>query len=601
MLLAIAERAGQSEADVRRVVMLRGSIAAAAATLLGAERPTKRLRVDRGLCFRFVAPMLASPAESVDVAARKGWARPQVEMEDRAAFARRSTRTATASPSTPAMATTSPRDAARWSTCSRRCAATRSSSTPRWCSSELGGAPPVPSRTPSRAIASKTVPPGWGPPARVPLRLHASRRCSRSAGRAALRAPRGPRRGGPAGSRCSSRPRAGRLKVEDAKSFYAAALAAGNEGVVVKDLAAPYRVRGEGPRVAEGQGVHHRRRRRPRRRVGQRSSQGGLLSNLHLGARNDDGSFCMIGKTFKGLTDEMLRWQTVRLLELATEQTDHVVHVRPELVVEIRFNDVQRSPRYPGGIALHASARVVRYREDKPASENGSRSRRWSRAPPGAGKTPRRTRRRGGARRRRTRRSGSCRCSASESRGSSEGSPLRSAQVSPPAGQRIPFVGSPGCRCRCVSACSRMHAMSIERLPESGAALVEGIAIGRAILWLSDPAPRSITRTVAQERARLGRAMLRATRGVEELVRLLGAAEAELFFWASVEGPRDSSGGLEPLLFAKVDARPPSHELRPSTRPRTPRLDGSAGRRPDAVARRARPCRALGGIAPRGS
>jgi len=90
----------------------------------------------------------------------------------------------------------------------------------------------------------------------------------------------------------------------------------------------------------------------------------GLLSNLHLGARSADGSFCMIGKTFKGLTDEMLRWQTARLQELATERTDRIVRVRPELVVEIRFNDVQRSVRYPGGIALRF-ARVVRHREDK--------------------------------------------------------------------------------------------------------------------------------------------------------------------------------------------------------------------------------------------
>jgi len=95
----------------------------------------------------------------------------------------------------------------------------------------------------------------------------------------------------------------------------------------------------------------------------------GFLSNLHLGARRPDGTFCMVGKTFKGLTDERLRWQTERLLALArdesgTEENAHVVWVRPELVVEIRFNDVQRSPRYPGGVALRF-ARVVRYREDK--------------------------------------------------------------------------------------------------------------------------------------------------------------------------------------------------------------------------------------------
>jgi DNA ligase-1 len=76
----------------------------------------------------------------------------------------------------------------------------------------------------------------------------------------------------------------------------------------------------------------------------------------------------MLGKTFKGLTDEMLAWQTEALLALKTGQEGHVVHVRPELVVEIAFDGVQRSPRYPGGVALRF-ARVLRYREDKLAAE----------------------------------------------------------------------------------------------------------------------------------------------------------------------------------------------------------------------------------------
>jgi DNA ligase-1 len=76
----------------------------------------------------------------------------------------------------------------------------------------------------------------------------------------------------------------------------------------------------------------------------------------------------MLGKTFKGLTDEMLRWQTERLLSLATEKGDWVVTVRPELVAEIAFDGVQRSSRYPGGVALRF-ARVLRYREDKTAAE----------------------------------------------------------------------------------------------------------------------------------------------------------------------------------------------------------------------------------------
>jgi DNA ligase-1 len=76
----------------------------------------------------------------------------------------------------------------------------------------------------------------------------------------------------------------------------------------------------------------------------------------------------MLGKTFKGLTDEMLRWQTERLQSLAVERGDWVVRVRPELVVEIAFDGVQTSPRYPGGVALRF-ARVLRYREDKSAAE----------------------------------------------------------------------------------------------------------------------------------------------------------------------------------------------------------------------------------------
>jgi DNA ligase-1 len=97
----------------------------------------------------------------------------------------------------------------------------------------------------------------------------------------------------------------------------------------------------------------------------------GLLSNLHLGARDPAGGFVMLGKTFKGLTDEVLRWQTEQLLALEVERSEHVVHVRPELVVEIAFDGVQTSTRYPGGVALRF-ARVVRYRPDKRADEADS-------------------------------------------------------------------------------------------------------------------------------------------------------------------------------------------------------------------------------------
>jgi DNA ligase-1 len=95
----------------------------------------------------------------------------------------------------------------------------------------------------------------------------------------------------------------------------------------------------------------------------------GWLSNIHLGARDPaSGEFVMLGKTFKGMTDEMLAWQTERFTELETSRTSYVVHVRPEQVVEVAFDGVQRSTRYPGGMALRF-ARVVRYRDDKSAAD----------------------------------------------------------------------------------------------------------------------------------------------------------------------------------------------------------------------------------------
>ena len=95
----------------------------------------------------------------------------------------------------------------------------------------------------------------------------------------------------------------------------------------------------------------------------------GTLSNLHLGARDPaTGEYVMLGKTFKGLTDAMLEWQTRELLAREIRRDEWTVHVRPELVVEIAFSDLQVSPRYPGGLALRL-ARVKRYRDDKRADE----------------------------------------------------------------------------------------------------------------------------------------------------------------------------------------------------------------------------------------
>jgi DNA ligase-1 len=156
--------------------------------------------------------------------------------------------------------------------------------------------------------------------------------------------------------------------VERASAAFAAAIDAGQEGIVVKSPDAPYDA---GRRGAAWVKV------KPRHTLdlvvlavewgsGRRK---GWLSNLHLGARDPDtGGFVMLGKTFKGLTDELLRWQTERFQELAVERGDWVVRVRPEQVVEIAFDGVQTSSRYPGGVALRF-ARVVRYRDDKTAAD----------------------------------------------------------------------------------------------------------------------------------------------------------------------------------------------------------------------------------------
>jgi DNA ligase-1 len=163
-------------------------------------------------------------------------------------------------------------------------------------------------------------------------------------------------------------PRLVTASADEAAAFFEDALAHGHEGVVVKSLTTPYAAgrRGAGwikvkPRhtldlvVLAVEWGHGRRR--------------GWLSNLHLGARDPaTGGFVMLGKTFKGLTDELLTWQTERLLALEERRDSYTVYVRPELVVEIAFDGVQRSPRYPGGLALRF-ARVLRYREDKTAVE----------------------------------------------------------------------------------------------------------------------------------------------------------------------------------------------------------------------------------------
>lgn len=161
--------------------------------------------------------------------------------------------------------------------------------------------------------------------------------------------------------------------TERAEDFSREALAAGHEGVMVKAIDAPYAAGRRGKSwlkvkpvltydlvvlaVEWGSG-----------------RRAGLLSNLHLGARDPDGDFgeaggfVMVGKTFKGLTDETLRWQTTHFPTIQTHRSSYAVHVRPETVVEIAIDGVQRSPRYPGGVALRF-ARVKGYRPDKRADE----------------------------------------------------------------------------------------------------------------------------------------------------------------------------------------------------------------------------------------
>jgi DNA ligase-1 len=157
--------------------------------------------------------------------------------------------------------------------------------------------------------------------------------------------------------------------ASEAQAFFARMIRLGYEGVVAKSLSSPYEA---GRRGASWRKV------KPvltldlvvlavERGSGRRT---GKLSNIHLGARDPaTGGFVMLGKTFKGMTDAMLEWQTRRFLELAEGPTDgYVVKVRPEQVVEIALDGVQTSSRYPGGVALRF-ARVLRYRDDKSASE----------------------------------------------------------------------------------------------------------------------------------------------------------------------------------------------------------------------------------------
>jgi DNA ligase-1 len=151
--------------------------------------------------------------------------------------------------------------------------------------------------------------------------------------------------------------------VAEAEAFLASALAAGHEGVVAKDPDAPYAAgrRGKAWIKVKAARTLDLVVLAVERGSGRRAQ---WWSNIHLGARNEGGGFVMLGKTFKGMTDEILRWQTETFPPLATRVDDYVMYLRPAVVAEIAFNEIQASTRYPGGLALRF-ARLLRYRPDK--------------------------------------------------------------------------------------------------------------------------------------------------------------------------------------------------------------------------------------------
>jgi DNA ligase 1 len=156
--------------------------------------------------------------------------------------------------------------------------------------------------------------------------------------------------------------------VAQGEAFLAGAFAAGHEGIMAKAPAAPYEAGRRGASWLKIKRAHTLDLVVLAAEWGSGRREG-WLSNLHLGARDPrTGAYVMLGKTFKGLTDETLGWQTAAFLARETGREGHVVYVRPEIVAEIAFNDLQASPHYPGGLALRF-ARLKRYRPDKTAAE----------------------------------------------------------------------------------------------------------------------------------------------------------------------------------------------------------------------------------------
>jgi DNA ligase-1 len=156
--------------------------------------------------------------------------------------------------------------------------------------------------------------------------------------------------------------------METAIRFEAEALGRGHEGVMAKSLDAPYAAGRRGSAWLKVKTARSLDLVVLAAEWGSGRRQG-WLSNLHLGARDpSSGGFVMLGKTFKGMTDEVLGWQTRELLAREVRREGHIVYVRPELVAEVAFNEVQESSQYPGGVTLRF-ARIKGYRPDKRADE----------------------------------------------------------------------------------------------------------------------------------------------------------------------------------------------------------------------------------------
>jgi ATP-dependent DNA ligase I len=356
MLLALVDLSGRSESEVRRAVLVTGSIARAAVALGPGEMGTPPHALE---LFRPLAPMLANSAESLD-AALAGSTDSQIEWKidgirsqvhklgDRIAVYSRHGNDMT-------------------SGCAPLLGALKALGAG---AAVLDGevvltgprGEPRPFQDSFSAVSGGAIRAGD----RLAIYLFD---CMHLDGKDLLDAPLSERRD----ALCAIAPlplltpQMKAASIEEARAFYADALSKGHEGVMVKDLGSSYRF---GSRGRAWQKVKEHRTADLVVLAAEWGSgrRTGLLSNLHLGARGNGGQFVMVGKTFKGLTDAVLHWQTLRLTELATERTKWIVRVRPELVVEIRYNDVQRSPRYPGGVALRF-ARVVRYRPDKTAAD----------------------------------------------------------------------------------------------------------------------------------------------------------------------------------------------------------------------------------------